>query len=442
MTSADSPEVTDVTEQTLHRAIAAAAIGNCMEWFDFGVYSYVAVIIGRVFFPSHNATTELLSSFGTFAVAFAARPFGGFFFGPLGDKIGRQRVLAATILLMAGSTFSVGVIPGFARIGVWAPILLVLARLVQGFSTGGEYGGAATFMVEYAPMKRRGFHCSWLAFGTLAGFAFGAGLVTVLSIFLPQQQMNGWAWRIPFLVAGPLGIVGLYLRFRLEDTPAFKNLIGTQAQSKTPLREIIVERWPELLIVIGIVVLLNVADYAFLSYMPSYLHTALHLGKNTGLILVILIMLGMMVLVVPVGVLTDRIGGKRIIILSCLGFLLFSYPAILLMSSGSIAMVIGGLVIIGFLLVLILGAQPSVLPAQFPTRVRFGGFAVSYNVSTSAFGGTAPLVITWLVATTGDKNMPAYYLIAAAAIALVPAFLLIETTGKPLRRVKSDAEAT
>lgn len=422
-----------VSQAMLHRAIAAAAIGNCMEWFDFGVYSYVAAIIGKVFFPSGSTTTELLSSFGTFAVAFVARPFGGFFFGPLGDRIGRTKVLAATIMLMAGSTFVVGVLPGYASIGFWAPLVLVIARLIQGFSTGGEYGGAATFMVEYAPNKRRGYHCSWLAFGTLAGFAFGAGLVTIFTVFLSSEAMNSWGWRVPFLAAGPLGIVGVYLRFRLEDTPAFQKLENAETLSKSPLREILTRYRRELLIVIGFVVLLNVADYEFLSYMPSYLQHTLHLGEKTGLILVIFIMLIMMVLVVPVGLLTDRIGGKKILTFSCVGFLVLSYPSILMISSGNIPLAIGGLLILGLLLVLLLGAQPSMLPAQFPTRVRFGGFAVGYNVSTSAFGGTAPLAVTWLVAVTHDNAMPGYYLIAAAAVSLVPILMMKRTTGRPLR---------
>jgi len=441
MNDAPAQASSSVSESTLRRAIAAAAIGNCMEWFDFGVYSYVAAIIGKVFFPSDNTTTELLSSFGTFAVAFLARPFGGFFFGPLGDKVGRQSVLAATILMMAASTFVVGVLPGYASIGIWAPIALVLARLVQGFSTGGEYGGAATFMVEYAPNHRRGFHCSWLAFGTLAGFALGAGLVTIFTFFLSSDAMNSWGWRVPFLAAGPLGIIGVYLRFRLEDTPAFKKLQEHEpAKSGSHIRELLrqlyelhTRYWRELLIVIGFVVLLNVADYEFLSYMPSYLQHTLHLGEKTGLLLVILIMLVMMVLVVPVGLLTDKVGGKRLLMISCVGFLVLSYPAIRMIASGSIPWAIGGLLILGLLLVVLLGAQPSMLPAQFPTRVRFGGFAVGYNVSTSAFGGTAPLAVTWLVAMTGNDTMPGYYLIAAAAVAFVPIYMMRRTTGRPLR---------
>lgn len=444
-----SEQTSTIDAATLRRAISAAAIGNCMEWFDFGVYSYVAAIIGQVFFPSGNKTLELLSSFATFAVAFVARPFGGFFFGPLGDRIGRQKVLAATILLMAGSTFVVGVLPGYAKIGFWAPVLLVLARLIQGFSTGGEYGGAATFMVEYSPNHRRGYYCSWLAFGTLAGFALGAGLVVLFTFLLSDQAMNGWGWRIPFLFAGPLGIVGVYLRFRLEDTPAFKKLQRhSPEKSGSHMRELLTQLyklhtryWRELLIVIGFVVLLNVADYEFLSYMPSYMQDTLHFSQNTGLLILILIMLVMMVLVVPVGMLTDRIGGKRILMVSCVGFLLLSYPAIRLVSSGNVALAVIGLAILGVLLVLLLGAQPAVLPAQFPTRVRFAGFAVGYNVSTSAFGGTAPLAVAWLVSVTGNDAMPAYYLIAAAAVAFFPILYMRRTIGLPLRTVADPGSA-
>ncbi len=429
---------------TLRRAIGAAAIGNCMEWFDFGVYSYVAAIIGKVFFPSESIQKGLLYSFAVFAIAFLSRPLGGLFFGPLGDKIGRQKVLAATILMMAGSTFVVGVLPGYKSIGFWAPVVLVVARLIQGFSTGGEYGGAATFMAEYAPDHRRGFYCSWLAFGTLAGFALGAGLVTIFTFALSNDAMNSWGWRIPFLAAGPLGIVGVYLRVKLEDTPAFKRLEADPSyRNKSGLREMFnqlvdlhTRYWRELLIIIGFVVLLNVADYEFLSYMPSYLQHTLNLGEKTGLVLVILIMVVMMLLVVPVGMLTDRIGGKKILMISCVGFLLLSYPSIRLVASGSIPLAVIGLFIIGMLLVLLLGAQPSVLPAQFPTQVRFAGFAIGYNVSTSAFGGTAPLVVSWLVEVTHNTDMPGYYLIAAAAIAFFPIFFMRRTIGRPLREAE------
>lgn len=404
-----------------------------MEWFDFGVYGYLAVSIGHIFFPSHNPTTELLSAFGGFAVAFLIRPFGGLFFGPLGDRIGRQRVLAVTIILMAVSTFMIGVLPGYAQIGIWAPILLILARLVQGFSTGGEYGGAATFMAEYAPDNQRGYLCSWLEFGTLGGFSLGAILVTLATFGLSPEAMNSWGWRIPFLCAGPLGMIGLYLRLKLEETPDFQGLQDAGEVAASPLREAIATEWRQLLKCIGIVILLNVADYTFLTYMPSYLNTALGIGEQSGRVTLIGVMLVMMLVITPIGALSDRIGRKPILITAALGFVLFAWPAFWLMSQGNMLLVTLGLAIPGLLLVMLLGTLPATLPAMFSTRTRYGGFAVSYNVSTSVFGGTAPLAITWLVATTGNDYMPAFYLIAAGVIAFLPIVALRESARRRLR---------
>lgn len=191
--AAPDPTVTDPA--LVRRAVKAAALGNAMEWFDFGVYSYIAVTLGKVFFPSGNPTAQLLSTFGAFAAAFLVRPLGGMVFGPLGDRVGRQKVLALTMIMMAAGTFAIGLIPSYAAIGVGAPILLLAARLVQGFSTGGEYAGASTFIAEYAPDKRRGFLGSWLEFGTLAGYIAGAGLVTLMTALLSSEDLLSWGWR-------------------------------------------------------------------------------------------------------------------------------------------------------------------------------------------------------------------------------------------------------
>jgi MHS family proline/betaine transporter-like MFS transporter len=229
-----------VDQTTMRRAIAACAIGNATEWFDYTTYGFLAIILGGVFFPSENPTVSLLSSFAVFGAAFVARPLGGFFFGPLGDKFGRQRILATTILLMAGATFAAGLLPGYAAVGIWAPILLVFLRLLQGFSAGGEYGGASTFMAEFAPDDRRGFWTSWLEFGSLAGYFMGAGLATLLTVTLSDGVMSSWGWRIPFLIAGPLGVIGLYLRLKLQDTPVFTALEEAGEVEESPLRDTLV----------------------------------------------------------------------------------------------------------------------------------------------------------------------------------------------------------
>ncbi|MGH3978186.1 MAG: MFS transporter [Pseudonocardiaceae bacterium] len=420
-------------EPAVRKAVGAAAIGNATEWFDFGVYGYTATIIGAQFFPDFSTQAQLLSTFGVFAASFLIRPLGGMFFGPLGDRIGRRTVLATTILLMSGATFAIGVLPTYAQIGIWAPILLLLARLIQGFSTGGEYAGAATFISEYAPDKRRGVLGSWLEFGTLGGFATGASMVTLFTLLLSDDAMSGWGWRIPFLIALPLGIIGLYLRLELDETPAFQEREASGTTARSPLLESVTEHWPDLLLCVGIVILINVADYAMLTYMPSYLTTVLGISEETGLLLICVAIVAMMVIIVPMGSLSDRVGRKPLMITSAIGFIAFSYPAFWLLSLGSTLTTLAGLAILGFFLVCLLSVLGSTLPAIFDTRVRCAGFAVSYNVSTSIFGGTTPLMITLLVNQTGNNFMPAYYLMAAALIALVPILLLEETVGQPLR---------
>jgi MHS family proline/betaine transporter-like MFS transporter len=426
---------------TVRRAVAASAMGNCIEWFDFGVYSAGAVttIIGRLFFPTHSASSAVLSSFAVLAVAFVVRPFGGFFFGPLGDRIGRQKVLATTIILMSGSTFIIGVLPTYATIGIAAPILLILGRMVQGFSTGGEYGGAATTIAEYAPAKRRGFFGSWLEFGTLTGFVIGSGLVLIMNVSLSSSAMDSWGWRIPFLVALPLGLVGLYLRTRLEDTPAFRDMAKAGASSRTPLREALSSNWRMILNLIGIVLLLNVADYTLLTFMPSYLTTYLKLGDTQSQIITISVEVGMMIVITFIGRLSDKIGRKPILLTAAIGFVVLSYPAVKLMATGATAGITVGFGLLGVLLVLILAVIGSTFPAMFPTKVRYGSFAIGYNLSTSAFGGTAPFVIAALIGATGNNLIPAYYLIVAAAIAIVPIILIPETAGLSLRAVAPSA---
>ncbi|MFH8937494.1 glycine betaine/L-proline transporter ProP [Streptomyces griseosporeus] len=433
--SAPEPTVTDPA--LVRRAVKAAALGNAMEWFDFGVYSYIAVTLGKVFFPSGNPTAQLLSTFGAFAAAFLVRPLGGMVFGPLGDRVGRQKVLALTMIMMAAGTFAIGLIPSYGAIGVGAPLLLLAARLVQGFSTGGEYAGASTFIAEYAPDKRRGFLGSWLEFGTLAGYIGGAGLVTLMTALLSDDALLSWGWRVPFLIAGPMGIIGLYLRMRLEETPAFaaeveKAEAAQAARRKVPLREMVAGQWKALLLCVGLVLVFNVTDYMLLSYMPSYLTSELKYDETHGLLVVLGVMALMMIVQPFAGALTDRVGRRPVIAAGCAGFLVLSVPALLLIREGSLAAVALGMGALGLLLVCFTAAMPSALPALFPTRVRYGSLSIGFNVSVSLFGGTTPLVVTALIGATGNMMMPAYYMMAAAVIGGVAVWYMAESAGRPL----------
>ncbi|MGW7818046.1 glycine betaine/L-proline transporter ProP [Streptomyces puniciscabiei] len=427
-------DVTVTDPALVKRAVKAAALGNAMEWFDFGVYSYIAVTLGKVFFPSGNPTAQLLSTFGAFAAAFLVRPLGGMVFGPLGDRVGRQKVLALTMIMMAAGTFAIGLIPSYASIGVGAPLLLLAARLVQGFSTGGEYAGASTFIAEYAPDKKRGFFGSWLEFGTLAGYIGGAGLVTLMTALLSSHDLVAWGWRIPFLIAGPMGIVGLYLRMRLEETPAFAAEVekAEAARPKVPLREMVAGQWKALLLCMGLVLVFNVTDYMLLSYMPSYLTSELKYDETHGLLVVLGVMALMMIVQPFAGALTDRVGRRPVIAAGCAGFLFLSVPALLLIRQGSLLAVGLGMGALGLLLVCFTAAMPAALPALFPTRVRYGSLSIGFNVSVSLFGGTTPLVVTALIGVTGNMMMPAYYMMAAAVIGGFAVWRMTESAGRPL----------
>ncbi|MFE3162002.1 glycine betaine/L-proline transporter ProP [Streptomyces sp. NPDC059224] len=439
--AAPAPTVTDPA--LVKRAVKAAALGNAMEWFDFGVYSYIAVTLGKVFFPSGSPTAQLLSTFGAFAAAFLVRPLGGMVFGPLGDRVGRQKVLAVTMIMMAAGTFAIGLIPSYATIGVGAPVLLLAARLVQGFSTGGEYAGASTFIAEYAPDKKRGFFGSWLEFGTLAGYIGGAGLVTLMTALLSDGDLTSWGWRIPFLIAGPMGIIGLYLRMRLEETPAFAAEAekAESSRPKVPLREMITGQWQALLLCMALVLVFNVTDYMLLSYMPSYLTSELKYDETHGLLVVLAVMTLMMIVQPFAGALTDRVGRRPVIAAGCAGFLFLSVPAVLLIRQGGLPAVGLGMGALGLLLVCFTAAMPAALPALFPTRVRYGCLSIGFNISVSLFGGTTPLVVTALIGATGNMMMPAYYMMAAAVIGGFAAWRMTETAGKPLPGSAPSVEA-
>ncbi|AZR33202.1 glycine betaine/L-proline transporter ProP [Xanthomonas vasicola] len=443
-------DVTVVDRGMLRKAVGAAALGNAMEWFDFGVYGYLAVTLGQVFFPSSNPTAQLIATFATFTVAFLVRPIGGMVFGPLGDRFGRQKVLAATMIMMALGTFSIGLIPAYERIGLWAPALLLLARLLQGFSTGGEYGGAATFIAEYATDRNRGLMGSWLEFGTLGGYIAGAATVTVLHMSATPAQMLDWGWRVPFLIAGPLGLLGLYMRMKLEETPAFRAYAEQSEQRERQtaaqgLMTLLRLHWPQLLKCVGLVLVFNVTDYMLLTYMPSYLSVTVGYAESKGLLLIILVMLVMMPLNIVGGMFSDKLGRRPMIIGACMALFALAIPCLLLIGSGNDGLIFAGLMLLGLALVCFTSSMPSTLPALFYTPVRYSALSIGFNVSVSLFGGTTPLVTAWLVERTGDPLVPAYYLMGAAAVGLVTMLCVRETAGLPLRgsppAVASYAEA-
>ncbi|MFF1546102.1 MFS transporter [Streptomyces sp. NPDC058291] len=427
-------DVQVVESPLLRRAVGASALGNCMEWFDFGVYSYLAATIGKVFFPGASPAAQVLSSFATFAAAFVVRPLGGLVFGPLGDRLGRQKVLATTMIMMAAGTFAIGLIPSYATIGIAAPILLLLFRMLQGFSTGGEYGGATTFVAEYSPDRRRGFLSSWLDFGTFVGYALGSALVTLLNLALSDAEMLSWGWRVPFLIAGPLGVIGLYMRLKLEESPAFQQQLDEHEQSLakesagTEFRAIVKNHWRALLICMGLVLLYNVTNYMVTGFLPTYQTETLGRSSSSADVLVLIGMVWIVLLITFLGKLSDHIGRRPLYGYAAAAMIVLAVPSFLLIKMDGTWPPIFGVLILSTLLACFAAPSAATLPALFPTAVRYAAMGIGFNFAVAAFGGTTPLVTEALVSLTGNDMVPAFYLMAAGVIGLITVRFLPESS--------------
>ena len=421
----------------IRRAVRGAAIGNTVEWFDFAIYGFLATYIAEKFFPSGDETAALLNTFAIFAAAFFMRPLGGFFFGPLGDRVGRQKVLALVILLMSGSTFAIGLVPSYDTIGVFAPLLLLFLRCLQGFSAGGEYGSGACFLAEYASDKHRGFVVSFLVWSVVVGFLLGSLTVTGLETVLSEGAMDSYGWRIPFLIAGVLGAVGLYIRLRLGDTPEFEALRDEGEVASSPLKEAVTTSWRPILQIAGLVVIHNVGFYIVFTFLPSYFTKTLGFTKTDAFVSITVASLVALILIPPLGALTDRIGRKPLLIVGSLAFAVFAYPLFLMLNAGSLAVAIAAHAGLAAIESVFVCASLAAGAELFATRVRSSGYSIGYNVSVALFGGTAPYVATWLVARTGNDLAPAYYVIVAALVTLITVLTMRETARQPLTKLVS-----
>ena len=437
--NATTHEPRHVDSEVIRRAVRGAAIGNTVEWFDFAIYGFLATYIAAKFFPSGDETAALLNTFAIFAAAFFMRPLGGFFFGPLADRIGRQRVLAIVILLMSGSTFAIGLVPGYDTIGVAAPLLLLFLRCLQGFSAGGEYGSGACFLAEYAPDKHRGFVVSFLVWSVVIGFLLGSVTLTVLEAVLSESAMDSYGWRIPFLLAGVLGVVGLYIRLRLRDTPDFEELRAEGEVSESPLKEALTTSWRPILQIFGLVVIHNVGFYIVFTFLPSYFTKTLEFTKSDMFVSLTVASIVALILIPPLGALSDRIGRKPLLIAGCLGFVVLTYPLFLLLNSGSLVAAVAGHAGLAAVEAVFVSASLAAAAELFATRVRSGAYSIGYNMSVAIFGGTAPYVATWLTDRTGNELAPAYYVIIAAVVSLATVMTMRETSARPLRKLVTDS---
>ncbi|OMH23325.1 MFS transporter [Tersicoccus phoenicis] len=451
-------DVNVVDPPKLRRAVSGTVVGNTMEWYDFGIYGYLAVTMGQVFFPAEDPGAQLLASLAAFAVSFLVRPLGGLVFGPLGDRIGRQRTLAVTMLMMAGGTFAIGLLPTFEQVGVLSPVLLVLLRMVQGFSTGGEYAGATTFVTEYAPDRRRGFLASLLDVGSYLGFAVGAGTVSIFQVILGEAAMLDGGWRWPFLIAGPIGLVGLYFRLRIEESPQFeanqalREQVATAGSGDDAVTEprlglvgIVRAHWRALVIAMFLVAAANTVGYALTSYMPTYLTDTLGYDALHGTVLTIPVLVAMSAGIPLTGRMSDRFGRRPVLATAAIATIVLMIPAFSLLAIGSLWSTVLGLCLVALCVMPYVANLASSLPALFPTASRYGAMGVAYNFAVAIFGGTTPLLVQALIELTGQGMVPAWYLMFFSVLGLVAIWRMPETAGRPMPgsmpNVQSEQEA-
>jgi MHS family proline/betaine transporter-like MFS transporter len=442
-------DITATTEaqnrSVLRRVLLAGGLGTLLEYFDYASYSYLATTIAVVFFPSEDRTVGLLSTFAVFALSFLVRPIGAVFWGSLGDRLGRKTILATTILIMSGSTFLIGFIPGYASIGVLAPLLLLLLRMTQSFSASGEYAGAGTFIAEYAPPKRRGLLTSVVPMAAAGGFLLGSLMATVLYAVTATEFMQTWGWRIPFLVAGPVGVLGLWLRSHLEDTPQFRRMHEREqaaAQRSTITRS---DRWAEVrrslpsMFKALLVMSLNAgAYYLLLSYVPTFLHEQAHMTESNSNLVVTIALVIYILLIPVVAHFSDRIGRKRMLMISSIAFIVLAYPIMSLLSLGGVLLATTVLTVSLVFFAMNDAVFPSFFTEMFGTRSRYLGFALPFNVGAMLFGGVAPFIGTWLIKLTGSSTAPAIFLVLVGVLSLIGLLMSAETVRTELVDAQSD----
>lgn len=413
------------------KSVVASGIGNAMEFFDFALYSYLAVIISKNFFsPVDNDELKLVFTFATFAISFLLRPIGGMFFGRIGDKYGRKIVLTLTIIMMAISTLLIGLLPTYDQIGIYAPLLLLLARVLQGFSLGGEYSGSMVYIAESTPDNKRLRMGTGLEIGTISGYIVASVLITILFWTLNDAQMNSWGWRIPFFLSVPIGLFGLYLRYNLDESPIFEQDVATHQEEKPTIKDILILYRKDILICAVFVAFFNITNYMLLGYMPSYLDEVLGISDKVSTPVTAIVLIIMIPLALSFGKFADKFGNKKVITFGLIIGIALSIIAFALLNVGTIITLFIGLLLIGLVLSVYEGTMPGTLPALFHTNVRYRAIAWTFNISISIFGGTTPLVASWLVHITGNNLAPAFYLMFVSIIGLIMLLTLFKDTSK------------
>src|SRR5262245_44871982 len=404
------------------RLIAAGTVGNVMEWYDFAVYGYFAQTIGQHFFPSEHATTSLIAAFGVFAAGFLMRRLGGVVFGHIGDKVGRKAALTISVLAMAIPTFLIGILPGYATLGPAAAVLLVILRMIQGLSVGGEYTTSIVFLVEGAGRKHRGFAGSWSAFGSVGGILLGSAVGALATLTFTQEEVQQWAWRLPFLVGLIVGLTGLYIRRRIPELPKSAG----HARGRSPVWEALRTEWRTILRLAVLNAITGVGFYIAFVYLVTYMQTVGELSEAAALEINTLNMLVLLAMIPLSGWLADRIGRKPLLIAGIGGLLVLSWPLFWALRHPSPYWSFVGQLGFAVFIGLYGGTLPVAMVEATPRLVRCSAISIGYNLCVGVLGGVSPLVATWLIQRTHDDLAPAYYVMVAALISLVAAVNLPE----------------
>jgi MHS family shikimate/dehydroshikimate transporter-like MFS transporter len=414
---------------SIAQVAVASFIGTAIEWYDFFLYGTAAALIfNRLFFPTFDSLVGTLAAFGTYAVGFVARPLGGIVFGHYGDKIGRKSMLSLTLLLMGTATFCIGLLPTYNTIGVWAPVLLVVLRVVQGFGVGGEWGGAVLMAVEHAPAGKRGFYGSWPQVGVPAGLLLSTAVFSLISA-LPEAQLLTWGWRVPFLLSVILVGVGLFIRLRIQETPEFSRIKDTGQQARLPLLDAVRAHLGNILLAMGARVAENGFFYIYSVFALVYVTEQLGLSRSTILNGVLLATVCELFAIPAFGALSDYVGRRPVYMAGAAFSALFAFPFFWLLDTQQTALVWLA-VVLGLSLGhgAMYGPQASFFSELFGTRVRYSGASLGYQLASVFAGGLSPLIATALLAWSGGKPWPiAAYMVAMALITLVSVYLAAET---------------
>lgn len=420
----------DKTDHPKLMVVTSGMFGNVLEWYDFALYGFLAVVLSELFFAPGGGVVSLMGTYLIFASGFLMRPLGAWLFGYIGDVFGRRKALLLSVLLMGIATFLLGVLPTYATVGVWAPVFLVLLRLLQGLSVGGEFSTSVTYMVEQAPTKLRGFFGSFANIGSMGGMLLGAGAAALVTTVLSHDALTSWGWRIPYLFGGVLGVIAILIRRHMPTSVMHEK--EKRHSQKTPLRQALEHNRSELAEAITMSMGYAVFFYLVLVYLPTYANEFLNMSLDVALQLNTAAIVFAIFLIPIAGYVSDTLVSRKYLIMGSFAASLCAVvPLFILMGTGTILQFAIVQFILTFLIAVPLGSAPALYVELFPKSDRLTAYSITFNVSLGIFGGTTPLICTWLAHTFNDQMMPAYYLMLTLTISLVGLYFM-----KDRRRVR------